>query len=279
MNYENTVAMYESFWNLTHKPFAYRVDVDDLYRSKSLQAAALRLRYCFDNNAGAALLLGASGAGKSSLIRLLKAEGTGLRPFVHLAFPGFSSAELTRVIACEVTSMDSVSDLNSDEVLVRLHQSLRKHAEAGSHPVVVLDESHLMNNETLNEVVLPLLNLAEVDFGLQYSVVLVGQPALGAHIAKNAQLRERIAVTATMDGWSHNETADYIQSRLQDAGANQQIFTDDAIAAVVQISGGNPRRINRLCDMALLVGYSDQAEQIVGNDILSLSGEILPAAA
>ena len=271
--------MYESFWNLTHKPFAYRVDVDDMYRSKSLQTAALRLRYCFDNNAGAALLLGASGAGKSSLVRLLKAEGTALRPFVHLAFPGFSSAELTRVIACEVTSMDSVSGLNSDEVLVRLHQSLRNHAEAETHPVVVLDEAHLMSNETLNEVVLPLLNLAEVDFGLQYSVVLVGQPALGAHIAKNAQLRERIAVTATMDGWSHNETADYIQSRLKSAGAKRSIFTDDAINAIVQISGGNPRRINRLCDMALLVGYSDQAEQIVGSDIQSLSGEILPAAA
>ena len=212
-------------------------------------------------------------------MRLLKAEGTALRPFVHLAFPGFSSAELTRVIACEVTSMDSVSGLNSDEVLVRLHQSLRNHAEAETHPVVVLDEAHLMSNETLNEVVLPLLNLAEVDFGLQYSVVLVGQPALGAHIAKNAQLRERIAVTATMDGWSHNETADYIQSRLKSAGANRSIFADDAINAIVQISGGNPRRINRLCDMALLVGYSDQAEQIVGSDIQSLSGEILPAAA
>lgn len=271
--------MYESHWNLTHKPFSYRVGVDDLYRSKSLQTASLRLRYCIENNAGAALLLGTSGVGKSSLIQLLKAESTELRPFVHLAFPGLTSAELARAVAGELTDHESVESLTADALLVRQHLCLRQHAEDGSHPVIVFDEAHLLSNETLNDVILPLLNLRETDYDLRFTIVLVGQPVLASHIARNAQLRERIAVTATMSGLSGEETADYIRTRLSDAGSDHPIFTDGAIAAVVDLSGGNPRRINRICDMALLVGYSDQADRIVAADVESLASEILPAAA
>ncbi|APZ92787.1 ExeA family protein [Fuerstiella marisgermanici] len=271
--------MYETYWNLSRKPFGYRVAVDDLYRSKAVQSAALRLRYCIDNNAGAALLLGASGLGKSSLVQLLKADGTELRPFVHVAFPRLSPSELTRAVACELLQQDNVEDLPTDVLLVKQYNCLLKHAKQGNHPVIVFDEAHLLSNDTLDEVVLPLLNLADTDYGLQFSVILVGQAVLGSHIARNAQLRERIAVTATMHGLSENETADYIRTRLADAGCEREIFTDEAISAVMNLSGGNPRRINRLCDMALLVGYSDQAQRIEGTDIEALATEILPAAA
>ena len=271
--------MYETYWNLQHKPFRYRVGVADLYRSSTLQSAILRLRYCIDNNAGAALLLGPSGAGKSSVTRLLNAEGTDLHPFIHLAYPGLSSAELTRVIAGELTEDEAIAQLRSDELLVRIHQALRKAAAGDQHPVIVLDEAHLRSNETLNDVVLPLLNLGEVDFGVRFSVLLVGQPALGTHIARNGQLRERIAVTATVSGMSLNETADYINTSMKNAGATRQVFQEDAIAAVFELSHGNPRRINRICDMALLVGYSEQSDHIAAADIASLAVEILPAAA
>ncbi len=271
--------MYEKYWNLTRKPFGYRVAVEDLYRSKALQSAALRLRYCIDNNAGAAMLLGASGVGKSSLIQLLKADGTELRPFVHVAFPRLTATELTRAIACELLQQDDVEDLPTDALLVKQYNCLLKHAENGNHPVIVFDEAHLLSNDTLDEVVLPLLNLADTDYSLQFSVILAGQPVLGSHIARNAQLRERIAVTATMSGLSENETADYIRTRLADAGCNKAVFTDDAVAAVMQLSGGNPRRVNRICDMALLVGYSDQTQEIAAADIEALAAEILPAAA
>lgn len=271
--------MYEEYWNLTHKPFGYRVDVDDLYRSRSVQTALLRLRYCIENNAGAALLLGPSGVGKTSVIRALRSEGNQLRPFIHLSIPRLTATEVARSIALEITEQESVTELTADALLVKQHASLQKHAAEGRHPIIVLDEAHLMSNDTLNDVVLPLLNLAETDFTLQYSIVLAGQPVLASHIARNAQLRDRIAVTATMSGFTRNETIDYLTHRLTEAGCSVRIFTDQAVDAVMNISQGNPRLINRLCDMALLVGYSDQAERIDANDIHSLATEILPAAA
>lgn len=43
------------------------------------------------------------------------------------------------------------------------------------------------------------------------------------------------------------------------------------------ISGGYPRRINRICDLALLVGYAERLEEIDASVINALQNEILEA--
>lgn len=271
--------MYESYWNFNAKPFMYRVDPADLYRTRSLQNAALRLRYCFDNNAGAALLLGASGMGKSSLLQHLRAESEQLFPFVHVAWSTLSAAELNRTVASEILGNEPIDDLPTDALLSHLQVALRGYAEEGQHTVIAFDEAHLLTNDCLNDVVLPLLNLADTDRDVSFSVVLSGQPVLASHVARNAQLRERISVRATMERFTENEVAHYIQSRLEAVGARRKVFTDDAIQAITELSEGNPRRINRLCDMSLLVGYGEQISQVTATEVQSLSVEILPAAA
>ena len=272
--------MYQDYWGLREKPFVYRTAVTSLYLSHSLRAASLRLQYCFRNDAGAALLIGQSGVGKSSVLRKLAAEDLNLRPFAHVVYPTLSCAELQRVVAAEILEDSSVDNNDSpDTVLMRLRQALRGHAAEGRHPVIVFDEAHLLNNDALDQVVLPLLSVADTDASLSFTVVLAGQPSLAAHIARNAQLRDRIAVTATMDGFTPSETMEYIHASVKAAGAEHTIFAVDAIQAISRLSAGNPRLINRLCDMALLVGYADKLSEVTASEIESLAAEILPAAA
>ncbi len=272
--------MYQEYWGLSKKPFSYRTAATELYPSHALRAASLRLQYCFRNDAGAALLIGLSGVGKSSVLRKMAAEDLNLRPFAHVVYPTLPCAELQRVVAAEILEKTSVDHNDSaDTVLLRLRQALRGHAAEGRHPVIVFDEAHLLNDDALNQVVLPLLSVADMDATLSCTVVLAGQPSLAAHIARNAQLRDRIAVTATMDGFTVSETIDYIQASVKAAGAEQSIFTADAIKAIWRLSAGNPRCVNRLCDMALLVGYADQLSEVTASEIESLAAEILPAAA
>ena len=271
--------MYQSYWELTGNPFTYRVAFDQLYPSRTLQSASLRLRYCFDNNAGAALLLGVSGVGKSSLLQQLRHDEARLHPFAHIVFPNFGVVELNRVVASELLE-ESVPDHEClDTLLHRIQVGLLRSSEAGQHGVIAFDEAHLLSNEALNQVILPLLNLADTDQRLSFSVILCGQPSLASQVARNAQLRDRIAVTATVEGFTPQETLDYIDNQLHRAGAVRRIFTDDAIQAVYELSGGNPRRINRLCNMALLVGCGDKLSEITSAEIDSLASELLPAAA
>lgn len=270
--------MYLSYWQLDTEPFPYRAESDQLYQARTTQAASLRLRYCFANNAGAALLLGSSGVGKSSLLQQLKQSEPDLTPFAHLTFPVTSAAELLQAVVTEVTGQPA-DDRPAIAQFTKINTTIAQSTASDQHTVLAFDEAHLLSHEALNQVILPLLNMAVTNSGLQYSVVLAGHPVLASNIAKNAQLRERISVTATLDCFTPKETADYLESRLLAAGAQREIFTPDAVDAVFSLSGGNPRRINRLCDMSLLVGFAEQKEQITAIQVQSLASEFLPAAA
>jgi general secretion pathway protein A len=58
-----------------------------------------------------------------------------------------------------------------------------------------------------------------------------------------------------------------MQHRLKVAGATKNCFDDSAIKIIYEQSGGIPRRINQICDMALLTGFGRQAE-IISEEII-----------
>jgi type II secretory pathway predicted ATPase ExeA len=61
---------------------------------------------------------------------------------------------------------------------------------------------------------------------------------------------------------------------LKAAGAVESIFSRDAMQAVHELSGGLPRRINRLCDFALVVGFAEGLGLIDARQIESVSSEL-----
>ena len=135
-----------------------------------------------------------------------------------------------------------------------------------------------MSQAALNEVILPLTNLAESRH-LPLSVILCGHPVLVSQLARNAQLKERVIVTASLSGLTAAETADYIRSAMRRAGRADEVFTPEAIQCLYTLSHGNLRRVNRLCDMALLVGFAEQRTVIEASTVQSLESELLPIAA
>ena len=96
--------MYDDYWKLLSAPFGSRIAVTDHYASRSQQTCALRLRYCFANGGGLALLPGPSGVGKSSLLKQIAVEEADLRPFVHCVLPTLPPEELLSLIVGELGS-------------------------------------------------------------------------------------------------------------------------------------------------------------------------------
>ena len=76
-------------------------------------------------------------------------------------------------------------------------------------------------------------------------------------------------IDVTPDG-----TVAYITYRLQTAGADRGIFTDEALETIHVMSQGNPRQINRLCDLALLIGYAEEQPQIEAAAIEGVAQEL-----
>jgi general secretion pathway protein A len=101
------------------------------------------------------------------------------------------------------------------------------------------------------------------------NIFIVGQKELEDLVNKqrNKSLRERISLRYYMKPLSENETDRYIKYPLGIAGSENDIFKSDAIQKVHFFSKGIPRRINMLCDQALLIGFVTDMKEIDGQVI------------
>lgn len=274
--------MYEGYWNLSEKPFQVRRSGQNVFLCHSQQAAILRLKYCIENSCGPGLLLGPSGTGKSTILRCLASDNARFRPFVSVPYPSLKSSEMLRQIACELNPGESMNttEFTGDDVMLRLiHQTVVKSSREGLHSVICFDDAHQLADATILNVVQPLLNLADSNPDLSLSLLLAGQPVLSGSIRRHVQINERIAVSAALQGFSFTETATYIEYCITSVGGRSGIFNPTAVRRLFDVTGGNPRRINRLCDMALLVGCAERAPEITVSIIDAISHELMPAAA
>jgi len=252
--------MYESFYGLTEKPFTLLPDPEYLYLSPKHQRALTLLQYGMMNQAGFSVICGDTGAGKTTLIRRLLSEledntTVGLITNTHQSF-----GELLNWVLMAF-GLDGEGKSKSQMHHIFVNFLVEQYAQ-NRHTVLIVDEAQNMKADTLEE--LRMLSNINADKDQVLQVILAGQPALRETLRRPElmQFAQRIAVDYYLEALNEQETHDYIQHRLQVAGAEHTIFTDDACSAIYQYSGGTPRLINLLCDTALVYGYAEQRKTI-----------------
>jgi general secretion pathway protein A len=268
--------MYEAYWQFHSRPFENGGDARFYYPSEVHQGALLKLRYAVESRRGAALLAGAAGVGKTLLINSLKRQlGESFAPFVHIVFPRMSTAELLSYLAAELGAQGGgTSAVGIDENVRRLQQFLQDNVRAGRHAVVAVDEAQLLVDSDALETLRLLLNF-EADTQPALTMLLSGQPQLLPALARLPGLEARLGVKCLLRPLTLEETVSYVNHRLKAAGATREIFTSEALAALHELTGGNPRRVNRLCDLALLIGYAEEQVRINAPQIEAVSNELV----
>jgi general secretion pathway protein A len=149
--------------------------------------------------------------------------------------------------------------------LARFEAFIGESSEAGKHPVVVVDEAHFLEQYGLLQPLRLLLNIgaSEASGESAWTLVLVGEPTLLSQVERYHALDERLSVKCLLNRLREEETASYIQHRLRIAGAKQDdLFTPDAIQRIHVLSSGIPRRINRICDLSLMVGFAEDLSSV-----------------
>ncbi len=250
--------MYTSYWGLSRRPFEERQESDLYFGAGSHQTARLKLRYLVDQRKGIAVLAGEHGLGKSLLTQVFEREAN-VAPVIRLLLPQLSAADTLAYFASRLGC--DVSEQHPQHRLLReLEDKLASLKASGSHAVFVIDDAHLLDNTHLNALRL-LLNLNESGRA-DFSVILSGRTQLLGRLQQLEALQTRTSLRAALAPLSSDEILPYVQHRLRICGVNKEIFTPSAGSQLFAHSQGIPRRINQICDLAMLVGYVDELDRL-----------------
>ncbi|MSR58604.1 MAG: AAA family ATPase [Planctomycetaceae bacterium] len=274
--------MYERYWQLDCNPFANDSHPQAYYQSASHQSALLKLRYLIENRKGAGLLAGAHGLGKTYLTRILARQlDDASGPCVHVVYPRMAAHELLAWLAVELgADRQSVGSETGglDRTLHSIERLLTAYGEQDRHPVILVDEADLIDDVEVFQALRLLLNFHR-NQRPQFSLIFIGRPELLPIVGRIRALDERLEVRCLLQPLSAEEIADYVSCRLAAAGANRMLFDDSAWEALYELSAGVPRRINHLCDMALLVGFSEESSIVSAAHLEAVADELMLAAA
>ena len=264
--------MYEAFYGLTRRPFTTIPDPEGLYWSESHQMAFAVLYYGIVTRAPITVVTGEIGAGKTTLIRRLLREVPEELTIGLVSNMGEGRGELLDWIMMSLGQ--PIGKGSYVETHMRFEEFvIRRYAE-GRRVMIIVDEAQNLGPKMLEE--LRLLTNINSDGDELLQLVLTGQPQLRELLGRPelTQFRQRISADYHLDGLSAAETAEYIGARLKAAGAERRLFTRGSCSLVHEITGGVPRLINILCDLALVYGYADNRE-LIEEDLLR---EFLEAA-
>ena len=254
--------MYEAYWDLKEKPFENTPDPRYLYHSPKHEEALSRMLYVVTERKGAALLTGEYGSGKTLLSRVFLRELSSESYRTALIFnPALSPVELIKEIIYQLNGKVDTSSLSKNDLLRYFNEILYRNLNENKETVIVIDEAQAIPEESTFEELRLLLNF-QSDNKFLFSLILIGQPELKERLRNLPQLKQRLAVRFHLTAFARDEAVEYIRHRLSVAGRQEQIFTEEALDEIYKFSGGIPRKINNICDMALLVSYGEAQDKI-----------------
>ncbi len=276
--------MYTKFYHLKEKPFNLTPDSHFLYFSAQHKDALGHLLYGIRERKGFMLVSGEVGTGKTTLCRTLikEVEKEAEVGFILNSF--LSAKELLRAINEDLCCHRGAQ--SNKELVDELNRFLLEQHERGRTVVVLIDECQNLAMPVLEQI--RMLSNLETEKEKLIQIIMVGQPELRDKLEQShlRQLAQRISVTYHLQPLDYNETVNYIRHRLSVAsGGNGKDDSSDgekagvrfsrpALKRIFLYSEGVPRKINILCDRALLVGYVRNKRRITDSMVRRAIAEI-----
>lgn len=237
------MAGYRQFHNLTGAAFGKAVARQHLLVYPQLVELEAELEDLLVEG-GVGLLTGEMGIGKTTALRHFLG---GLEErSCQFAYQG-STRHATALLESIVEAL-GVSPTRQRAALLRQLSTLclRTWQEQRKRTFIVVDDAHLLEDDLLED--LRLLTNFEMDAADPLIVLLVGHPALRRRLRKPVHLAllDRVRMQYRLEGLSREETVDYIEHHMRQAGGKPDIFNPQGKAAIFEHAQGIPRRINTL---------------------------------
>lgn len=255
--------MYTHYFQLKQSPFSIAPDPRYLFMSERHREALAHLLYGVGSGGGFVLLTGEIGAGKTTVCRCFMEQIPENCQLAYIFNPKLSVEELLLSICEEfrIAVAPGVASVKGYVDVINAHL-LASHAQ-GKNNVLIIDEAQNLSAAVLEQ--LRLLTNLETSERKLLQIILIGQPELRAMLARPEleQLAQRVIARYHLGSLTAEETASYVRHRLAVAGSTAQTpFAPRLMAQIHALSKGVPRRINLLCDRALLGAYVENQPQV-----------------
>jgi general secretion pathway protein A len=274
--------MYTHFFNLKQSPFSIAPDPRYLFMSERHREALAHLLFGIGSGGGFVLLTGEIGAGKTTVCRCFMEQIPENCKLGYIFNPKLSVEELLLSI-CDEFGV-ALPPQGAGAVSVKGYVDainaylLASHAQAKNN-VLIIDEAQNLSAEVLEQ--LRLLTNLETSERKLLQIILIGQPELRTMLARPEleQLAQRVIARYHLGSLSEAETGTYIEHRLTVAGATAIApFPRGLMRLVHGLTKGVPRRINLLCDRALLGAYVENQPQVTRTILRKAAAEVFAGA-
>jgi general secretion pathway protein A len=272
--------MYKQFFQLRHTPFSIAPDPHYLFMSERHREALAHLLFGVDAGGGFVLLTGEIGAGKTTVCRCFLEQVPSNCNVAYIFNPRLTAVELLRTICEEFRLPAPAPDSSVKELVDTLNGHLLAAHAAGRNNVLIIDEAQNLSLSVLEQ--LRLLTNLETNERKLLQIILIGQPELRDMLARPEleQLAQRVIARYHLDALSARETGAYISHRLAVAGLlGATPFPPRLTRSIHRITRGVPRRINLLCDRALLGAYALGVRQVDRSILRAAAAEVFGARA
>ncbi|PHV07556.1 peptidoglycan-binding protein [Janthinobacterium sp. BJB412] len=272
--------MYTQFFHLKQAPFSIAPDPRYLFMSERHREALAHLLYGVGGGGGFVLLTGEIGAGKTTVCRCFMEQIPDNCKLGYIFNPKLSVEELLLSV-CDEFRIE-LAPHGAGAVSVKTYVDainrylLASHAQACNN-VLIIDEAQNLSADVLEQ--LRLLTNLETSERKLLQIILIGQPELRTMLARPEleQLAQRIIARYHLGSLSIAETGSYVEHRLAVAGAGAASAAPlprRLMPLLHQLSKGVPRRINLLCDRALLGAYVESQPQVTRAILRKAAAEV-----
>ena len=275
--------MYERHFGFAVAPFQVTPDPNLLLLTAAHREAVAAIMYAIMSRKGFATVTGEVGVGKTSVLRhaLDRAAGAGKLDIIHLVQPIANPVDLLRTVWRELSQDgDSLGEHYDMGVVIEdIQAKLLARFQAQRNVVLAIDEAQALPVAALEA--LRLLSNFETHRSKLLQIVLVGQPELERMLARPElrQLDQRIAIRARILPLGRRDSLRYIRFRLAAAAEHEvRPFTVPALHRLLRDARGYPRRLNILCDNALMNAYGHGARRVTWRIAREASNAQAPAA-
>ena len=255
--------MYCEYFGFKEKPFNITPDPDFLYLSPGHEEMLAAIIYGIQEYRGLITIVGMAGTGKTTLLKAAREQLDKSTRVAHVLNSDVTFNQLLLMVLVELGRANADEKLTKVQALQRLNDFTVEQHTKGGNVALLIDEAQNLDRRNLEN--LRLLSNLETTKHKLIQIVLSGTPELDNRLNQPQlqQLKQRVSLRQQINPLNEKETNQYIEHRLSRVNYNgPDLFSRKARQLIWQHSGGVPRKINILCDNALLFGYGMTVKKI-----------------